>query len=42
MSEEKQPLTEEQKQNNRFSFTVGIMIGLVVFVIIVVLSLLVH
>ncbi len=42
MSEEKKPQSEEEKANNRFSFMVGIMIGLVVFVLIVVVSLLVH
>jgi hypothetical protein len=40
MSEEKKPLTEEEvKKNHRFSFMVGIVIGLV---IIVVFTLLFH
>jgi fucose permease len=37
MSEEKKPLTEEQKQNNRYSFVVGIVIGLVIIIIFVLL-----
>lgn len=42
MSEEKKTQAEEEKANNRFSFMVGMMIGLVVFVLIVAVSLLVH
>jgi hypothetical protein len=32
MSEEKRPRTEEEKKNNRFSFIVGIVIGLAIIV----------
>lgn len=37
MSEEKKPLTEEQKQKNRYSFIVGIVIGLAIIIIFVLL-----
>jgi len=32
MSEEKRPYTEEEKQNHRYSFIVGIVIALVIIV----------
>ena len=32
MSEEKKPYTEEEKKNHRYSFIVGIVIGLAVIV----------
>jgi hypothetical protein len=32
MSEVKRPLTEEEKKNHRFSFIVGIVIGIVIIV----------
>ncbi len=37
MSEEKKPRTEEEKKNNRFSFIVGILIGLAIIIIFVLL-----
>ena len=37
MSETKKPLTEEEKKNNRFSFIVGILIGLAILIIFVLL-----
>ena len=37
MSEEKKPRTEEEKKNNRFSFVVGILIGLAIIIIFVLL-----
>jgi hypothetical protein len=33
MSEEKRPPTEEEKKNHRYSFIVGILIGLAIIVI---------
>ena len=33
MSEEKKPQTEEEKKNNRYSFIVGILIGLAIIII---------
>lgn len=33
--DEKKPLTEEEKKNNRFSFIVGILIALVIIVVFV-------
>ena len=32
MSEEKRPYTEEEKQNHRYSFIIGVVIGLAVIV----------
>jgi hypothetical protein len=37
MSETKKPLTEEEKKSNRFSFIVGILIGLAIIIIFVLL-----
>ncbi|GAC1518782.1 MAG: hypothetical protein NVS3B14_21090 [Ktedonobacteraceae bacterium] len=37
MSEEKEPIAEEERKNNRFSFMVGIVIGLVIIVAFVLL-----
>jgi hypothetical protein len=37
MSETKKPLTDEEKKNNRFSFIVGILIGLVIIILFVLL-----
>ena len=37
MSEIKKPLTEEEKKNRRFSFIVGMLIGLVIIIIFVLL-----
>ena len=34
---EKTPLTEEEKENNRFSFIVGMLIALVIIIIFVLL-----
>ena len=33
MSEEKRPYTEEEKQNHRYSFIVGIVIALAIMVV---------
>lgn len=37
MSEAKKPLTDEEKKNNRFSFIVGILIGLAIIILFVLL-----
>jgi hypothetical protein len=37
MSETKKPQTEEEKNNNRFSFIVGIFIGLAIIILFVLL-----
>jgi hypothetical protein len=37
MSETKRPPTEEEKRNHRFSFIVGIFIGLAIIIIFVLL-----
>ena len=37
MSEAKKPQTEEEKRNNRFSFIVGILIGLAIIILFVLL-----
>jgi hypothetical protein len=37
MSETKKPRTEEEKKNNRFSFIVGIFIGLAIILLFVLL-----
>ncbi len=37
MSETKKPQTEEEKKNNRFSFIVGIFIGLAIIILFVLL-----
>ena len=37
MSEIKKPLTEEEKKNRRFSFIVGMLLGLVIIIIFVLL-----
>lgn len=37
MSETKKPQTEEEKRNNRFSFIVGIFIGLAIIILFVLL-----
>jgi hypothetical protein len=37
MSETKKPSTEEEKRNHRFSFIVGIFIGLAIIIIFVLL-----
>ncbi len=37
MSEPKQSRTEEEKKNNRFSFIVGIFIGLAIIILFVLL-----
>jgi hypothetical protein len=37
MSEAKKPQTEEEKRNNRFSFIVGIFIGLAIIILFVLL-----
>jgi len=37
MSETKKPRTEEEKKNNRFSFIVGILIGLAIIILFVLL-----
>ncbi len=38
---EKQPITEEERNNNRFSFIVGIFIGFAIILLLVLLQLLV-
>lgn len=43
MSHSKETMTsEEEKKNNRFSFIVGMFIGLAIIVVLVILSLFVH
>jgi hypothetical protein len=37
MSEAKKPQTDEEKRNNRFSFIVGIFIGLAIIILFVLL-----
>ena len=34
--------SEEEKKNNRFSFVVGIFIGMAIIIVLVILSLFVH
>lgn len=38
---EKRPVTEEERNNNRFSFMVGIFIGMAIILLLVLLQLLV-
>lgn len=43
MSKTKETMTpEEEKKNNRFSFLVGIFIGMAIIILITVISLVVH
>lgn len=42
MSHSKETMTSEEKKNNRFSFIVGMFIGLAIIIVLVILSLFVH
>lgn len=43
MSQAEEAVTsEEEKKNNRFSFMVGIFIGMAIIIVLVILSLFVH